>query len=273
MTAEIFNAIDDVCALAQKASNAIMRVYRSPNLKIFTKADASPVTEADFASNEILVSGLGQLFPNIPIVSEENALKNNVAAVQKDSFWLLDPLDGTKNFVKGTENFTVNIGLIANGVPVLGILCSPSKNICYYGFADQAFKLEHGKKSRIQHVSDGRISTMIMSKRADQETVDSIGRILAPDASTITLPSAQKFCFLFEGKADIFPCCNPMYDWDIAAGHAIVNAMGGRICSLQGQELKYGLDHQHFRNQQFLAVGNKAMLNEDKLQTIVDILN
>jgi 3'(2'), 5'-bisphosphate nucleotidase len=271
MIQEVFNSIDKIYALLEEAGDVILSKFQSHNLKIILKSDNSPVTEADFASNEIITKKLSMLFPEIPFVSEENAYEDNIKAAQSDLFWSLDPLDGTTNFIKGEELFTINLALINKGVPVIGFLYLPTRKICYCGFGDQVFKRDNGMVTRVQRINDNSVKSFVLSNRADLKIVEKIRYIIAPDASYNILSSAYKYSVLVEGKADCFPCCNALHEWDVAAGHAIVNALGGMVLSLDGKELRYGDAKRNFLSKYFLAVRSATMLNANQIKSIVDI--
>jgi 3'(2'), 5'-bisphosphate nucleotidase len=271
MVIEVFHSVDKIYELLKKASDLILAKFSYSNLEINFKNDHSPVTEADVVSNKLITSGLVRLFPEIPIISEENSNESNNKAAGNKIFWLLDPLDGTKEFIKGSDAFSINLALIKDNNPVLGFIYFPVQGLCYYGFDHHAFKRSAEKTLVIQELSNNQINAFIMSKRADLEKVQKIRSILAPQAAFKTLPSAQKFGALVEGEADIFLCCNDVYEWDMAAGHAIINAMGGVVMSFDGNSPRYGEVEKGFVSSHFLAMRNKGMLNEIKKQSIVDL--
>ncbi|MBP9792216.1 MAG: 3'(2'),5'-bisphosphate nucleotidase CysQ [Rickettsiales bacterium] len=271
MVIEVFRSVDKIYELLEKASDLILEQFHYPNLQIHLKSDNSPVTEADMASNKVITAGLVSLFPGIPIISEENSSESNNQVVENKVFWLLDPLDGTKEFVRGSDAFSINLALIKDNVPVLGFLYFPVQGLCYYGFDNQVFKKSIDKTLLIKRSNDDKIRAFIMSKRADLEKVQKIRSILAPQAALKMLPSAQKFGALIEGDADIFLCCNDVYEWDAAAGHAIINAMGGALMSFDGNSLNYGEVKKGFVSNHFLAMRSKDMLNKRKKQSIVDL--
>ena len=271
MINEVFNSVDKICALLEEAGKIVLERFQNKDFKIFVKNDNSPVTDADIASNKLLTKSLEQLFPGVSIVSEENSYQDNVQASQSNLFWLLDPLDGTKGFIEGNRAFSINLALVKDNVPVLGFLYLPLKKTCYYGYEAQAFKRKKGVIKLIQKLDNDEIKFFIMSKRADMQIVKKIRDILAPDATLENISSAEKFCVLVEGKADVFPCYNDVYEWDVAAGHAMISAVGGKMIAFDGSDLKYGNATDDFRNKHFLAVRSAKMLNANKIKRIVDL--
>jgi 3'(2'), 5'-bisphosphate nucleotidase len=268
---EVYDAADKICALVQKAGDAILELYQKPGLKIDYKEDDSPVTEADFLSNEIIKTGLKAMFPDIPMVSEENLFETNVESAKHKLFWSLDPLDGTKNFISGKELFTTNLALISNGIPVFGVLNMPLVESLYCGFQNIAFKIEQGVRTKLSKKANNNIVEVVISDRADKNMVKKMMQILSPKAKIVCRSSAYKYCIVAEGKADFFPCCNYTYEWDTAAGHAIIRATGGSVITLDGVELIYGNVKQKFVNPYFLVLRDKTMITEKKLQDIVAV--
>lgn len=271
MVIEVFNSVDKIYDLLKKASELILARFNHANLQISFKSEHSPVSDADIASNGVITEGLAFLFPDIPIISEENSNESNVKAVKSKSFWLLDPLDGTKEFIKGNSSFSINLALIKDNAPVLGFLYFPVQSICYYGFGNRVFKRYRGVLTVIKQSNHNQIRSFIMSNRADLEKVKKIRQILAPEAVFKNLSSAQKFGALIEGEADVLPCCNDVYEWDVAAGHAIMNAIGGEVMAFDGSGVSYGRSEREFVSNHFIAVRNSNMLNEIKKKSIVDL--
>lgn len=225
--------IQDIITIAQRASLQILHVYNEPSLfeSKFTKEDQSPLTLADEYSNKIIVEGLQALASHIPIISEEN--ENTPYELRKGwkRFWLVDPLDGTKEFLKRNGQFTVNIALIEDGVPVLGVIDLPCTQELYYAYQGKSFKLNKNTQEVTQIFVNEKpnknlIATGSISHKSDEETVFlkqySIER-------TINIGSSIKFCYLAEGRADIYYRHGPTMEWDTAAGHAIVNGAGGTV--------------------------------------------
>ena len=268
----VYNSADKICALVQEAGDALLKLYQKPGLKIDYKEDGSPVTEADFTSNDIIVRGLQLMFPEIAMVSEESSRKANIESAESGLFWSLDPLDGTKNFISGKEFFTTNLALIKDGTPVFGVLNIPLKDRLYCGFDKTTFKMVKKKKTMLSALSNQDISHVVISKRCDRKVLNKVVGILSPNAEVHYYSSAYKYGLLVEGQMDLFACCNYTYEWDSAAGHAIVRSIGGKAVTLDGKELEYGNVNHDFSNQYFLVLRDKAMISQNKLRAMIDIL-
>ncbi|CAK7192027.1 3'(2'),5'-bisphosphate nucleotidase CysQ [Commensalibacter sp. Nvir] len=247
--------------LAIKASKIINEI-RKNNFQIELKEDLSPVTEADHASEKIILTGLRKYYPDIPIVSEEE-FASGFTPTFKDKFWLVDPLDGTKEFIKGSNHFTVNIGLIQYGKPVLGVVALPAYNIVYCGIqGENAWKIdENGNKIPI-HVSPvppaQGLRIMVSHSFKHQHTLQ---EILTPlSLSSIEhMGSAAKIMRIAEGKADLHIRLNSIMEWDTAAPQAVLEAAGGTLCTFDRNPLTYG--KKNWRNQQFVCLGSPILLD------------
>ncbi len=238
--------------MARKAGEIIMQHYQG-NRIAERKEDNSPVTEADRAADEYIVQQLTAIAPHIPIVSEEG-LKPDISAY--DYFWLVDPIDGTRSFVRGSGSFTVNIGLIGpERLPVAGVIYDPVEKALYWGSKNAAFRQLHGKQPTrlIGRTSTANALVALVSSqnlnRATEEylTTHSIEQ-------RIPCPSSIKFCRLAEGIADIYPRFGPTMEWDTAAGHAILLAAGGNLVTTDGQPYYYG--KADFKNGNFIAIAH-----------------
>jgi 3'(2'), 5'-bisphosphate nucleotidase len=235
---------------AREAGALIMSHYRMGHA-VARKDDASPVTEADRAADRLIVARLRQLAPSFPTVSEEGE-KPDVAGVKH--FWLVDPLDGTKSFIRGTGCFTVNIGLIEHGVPVLGIVYDPVADAMYWGTASGAFCAHRGGAATpicARAPQEGRQAAFISHSHLNRATEDYL--VTRAIEERIPCASSIKFCFLAEGKADLYPRFGPTMEWDTAAGHAVLTAAGGRVVTPEGEPFLYG--KAGFLNGNFVASG------------------
>jgi 3'(2'), 5'-bisphosphate nucleotidase len=243
-----------ITEIARQAGNIIMQHYAHP-VDVTIKEDKSPVTAADIAANNYIVEQLKQLTPHIPIVAEENTVLMNKSGIDAHTFWLVDPLDGTKSYIKRTGEFTVNIALIHQGSPVLGAVYVPVKEELYYGEAGAGAYKQTGTeatkpiKARAQD-SDGAVVIASHSHRT-QETDAYISTIKVK--SVRSAASSVKFCLLAEGVADIYPRFGRTMEWDTAAGHAVLLAAGGSVTTTSGAPLVYGKEG--FENPHFLAYG------------------
>ena len=235
-----------------REAGRIILNYRAQGFESELKSDKSPVTQADKAADELIVAALLQLTPHIPIVSEEGSQEASVS--ENGCFWCVDPLDGTKGFMRGESEFTVNIGLIYEHMPVLGMIYIPAINQLYGGLAGGlAYRIwEDGAKQPIcvrAYPATGlhAITSSRHGSNKEQELRDEHGVTSFSSAS-----SSLKFCRIAEGVADIYPRYGTTMEWDTAAGHAILRAAGGDVYDLDTkQPLRYGKPD--FRNGQFVA--------------------
>jgi 3'(2'), 5'-bisphosphate nucleotidase len=245
--------------LVVRAGAAILGVNRAA-MKIDGKADGSPVTEADLAADRIIAEGLARLIPELPALSEECA--HLAKPSYGGSFFLIDPLDGTKEFVAGRNEFTVNLALVTNGTPLLGIIGAPALGLIWRGLVGRgAERLTTGKGSVAEP-----ICTRPLPKRGEPWIVavsrshgDSRTEAFIearPGAIRQMLGSAVKFGRVAEGGADIYPRLAPTCEWDVAAGHAIVTAAGGKITDAQGADVKFGAGREGFIVPEFIAWGD-----------------
>jgi 3'(2'), 5'-bisphosphate nucleotidase len=244
---------------ALQAGGLIMQyrhTWLAEGFDVDVKGDNSPVTQADKAADAYICKVLRDLTPDIPIISEEGT--QHQYAAQDGLFWCVDPLDGTKTFVRGGKNFTVNIALVHNFMPVFGVIYAPAHGQLYYGSVsdDHAYKSEHGKEISITtrtaslsgltaYVSKNHGSAMSAQLHADYNITESI-----PASSSI------KFCRLAEGLGDIYPRFGPTMEWDTAAGHAILLAAGGRI-DVMTDHAPLCYSKRGFLNPNFVAYGCK----------------
>lgn len=251
--------IDPVCHLACEAGEKIMGYYGQESLAAEQKADNSPVTAADLAAHHHIVEILSHLTPDVPIVSEENNHQPDLSA--HESFWLVDPLDGTKSFIRGTGEFTVNIALIEKRVPVFGVIYIPAKNRLFYGSADLgAFKHEpddYPRKICARVQPEEGVSVVVSHSHLTPETEDFLRQVTVADR--VSAASSLKFCVVAEGKADLYPRFGRTMEWDTAAGHAILLAAGGQVLTPEGTPLFYGKTD--FANGYFIASGKGATVS------------
>ncbi|MCR9213057.1 MAG: 3'(2'),5'-bisphosphate nucleotidase CysQ [Proteobacteria bacterium] len=232
-----------ICDLARQAGDKIMSIYEQ-DFDIKTKSDSSPVTEADTAAEAIILEGLKRLTPEIPVLAEESAAAGMSPDLSGGIFWLVDPLDGTKEFVHKRGEFTVNIALIEDERPTMGVIFVPAKGTLYFAEGP----------GRVWRQQDGASAEAIVAREAPKdgltvvasrshrtpETDDYIGKFEV--AELISAGSSLKLCLLAEGEADLYPRFGRTMEWDIGAGQAILEAAGGRVETLDGQPLRYGKD-------------------------------
>ena len=227
--------VQDVIAIAEAAGKEIMHIYATDDFAVTDKSDNSPLTKADKASNAVIVAALQKQFPQIPIISEENKLLAYDERKGWDTLWLVDPLDGTKEFIKKNGEFTVNIALIQNGKPVMGVVGIPARNHMYYAVEGKgAYKVdEHGNTTKLQ-IAEPRTDTIALigsrshpSPEFDAYLKDMESKYAQVDF--VPAGSSLKFCLVAEGKADVYPRLGPTMEWDTAAGHAVVLEAGARV--------------------------------------------
>ena len=242
--------------IARLAGAAIMNIYKT-DFDVRSKDDASPVTEADDAAEAIILPGLRALTPDVKIVSEESAAKGDVPDVDGDTdfFWLVDPLDGTKEFIKRNGEFTVNIALIAKGQPVLGVVYAPALDKLYYGDPSGAKLIEGDitpeiRKIAVRDMPEDGVVVVGSRSHGDPEAMKSfLGDLKVKELRPAG--SSLKLCLLATGEADLYPRLGPTMEWDIGAGHAVLKAAGGVVENMDGSQFQYG--KADFRNPFFIA--------------------
>lgn len=227
----------ETCRLSiRRAGAAVMDIYQSGDLDVQTKQDSSPVTRADLLASTLITADLESV-SSIPVISEES----EVRPLDARTYRLVDPLDGTKEFIAHNGEFTINIGLIQDGTPVMGLIYAPAKDVLYFGSETGAYKQSSGKQPQrlnAQFQGDVPVAAVSRSHRnADtQKFLESLG-----DHTEIAMGSSLKFCLVAEGTASIYPRLGPTMLWDTAAADAIVRAAGGTIHTLDNRQLSYTL--------------------------------
>lgn len=253
--ADLASLLPDVTVLARAASAKILEIYNAP-FAVRDKADTSPVTDADEVSEALIVAGLRRLTPDIPAVAEEALARGAIKVDQPPSrFWLVDPLDGTREFVSRNGEFSVNIGLVVDRRPVLGVLHAPVLGRTWWGTGSGAMVQQDGgapEAIRARRVpATGAVAVQSRS-HGDKAAVEGFSG--EHGVSEIRIHgSAVKFGFLAEGSADLYPRFGQTMEWDTCAGHAILEAAGGRVETIAGGPLLYGKPG--FRNPDFIARG------------------
>lgn len=242
-----------VARLARRAAEAILSVYAAPVTAVL-KDDQSPLTEADLAAHRLIVAGLAALTPDLPVLSEESEPLPTAVRRRWSSYWLVDPLDGTREFVSRNGEFTVNVALISRGRPVLGIVQVPVQDRCYVGIPGLgAWRSDGdgpGQPLRVAATPPG--PPRVLGSRSHRgSSLDAFLVALGPH-ELISAGSALKFCRLAEGAADVYPRLGPTSEWDTAAGQAVVEAAGGYVVELSGTPLAYN-QREELLNPHFLA--------------------
>ena len=256
MLSEHLALTTSVCDIARAAGEVITR-FRSlhPTVPHRVKEDNSPITEADAAANKLITQALRKLTPEIPIVAEESVACGEAPDVHGNSFWLVDPLDGTKEFIGGRSEFTVNIALIVNNAPVLGVIYLPALNVIYWGGCGLGAQRQedHQLPTPLQTRTIPTNGPTVISSRSHSnlETEQWLSKTRV--AQRAIAGSSVKFCRIAEGRADLYPRLGTTMEWDIAAGHAILAAAGGGVETIEGAPLRYGKPD--FKNPYFIARG------------------
>ncbi len=247
--------IEEIIRIAKQAGDAIMKVYNSADVGTEYKDDKSPLTKADKASHEVISKALAEKFAEIPLLSEEGYLPDYQTRKQWQTYWIIDPLDGTKEFIKRNGEFTVNIALIENNRPILGVIYVPVKKITYVGSKEGAFKKEeNGNFQPISVVQEKRThSIAVRSKSHPSPEEESVLNRYAIQ-EFMAVGSSLKFCMVAEGKADIYYRHGPTMEWDTAAGQAIVTSAGAKVFQGQRTENEFVYNKENLLNGSFLCI-------------------
>ena len=250
MSIDYERLLGELSVAAREAGEAILEIVRR-GFEVESKDDTSPVTEADRAAELIILAALARFAPGVPVVAEEEVAAGRIPALG-DTYFLVDPLDGTKEFVRGGDDYTVNIGLIEGGKPSLGVVFAPATGRLHCGSVAEGAWLDEGEGLiSISTRPRGPEVTAVASKsHLNQATIDYLETAVGTCAY-VSVGSSLKFCIVAEGKADIYPRAAPTSEWDTAAGHAVLLAAGGLVDGPDGQPLRYG--KRAFLNRAFVA--------------------
>jgi 3'(2'), 5'-bisphosphate nucleotidase len=259
-----YQAVAEVFAeLAVLAGAAIMRFYKSDS-HVQSKADKSPVCDADVAGEAVILAGLAARLPDIPVISEETGANSNTDL--GDAFILVDPVDGTREFLAGKDEFTVNIGLIVNGEPKVGVVYAPAlEQIWMAGDEVVSFAVlpgaklaspERRRRIHIRHPDAEGLIALTSWSHTDPRTTTFLAKL--PIKERRLIGSSLKFCAIADGSADIYPRFGATMEWDTAAGDAILRAAGGTVLGRDGQPLRYGKAESKFMNGSFVAWGDRS---------------
>lgn len=231
--------------LALRAGEAIMQVYQGPDFEVRTKGDASPVTEADEAADAVISAGLREAFPDVALITEEQAASHALTA---STFFIVDPLDGTKEFVQRRGDFTVNIAYVQDGIPRRGVVYAPARGRLFYTTPDGRaveeagpFGPEPGPLTPLKVSTPDNAALMVVASKShrDQATDDYISRYAVKDMTSAG--SSLKFCLVATGEADLYPRLGRTMEWDTAAGDAVLRGAGGQVVRFDThQPLTYG---------------------------------
>jgi len=242
--------LDDLAETAREAGEAI-RAIVVRGFEIEAKIDSSPVTEADRTAELVILAALRRVAPGMPVIAEEEVAAGRIPA-HEDSYFLVDPLDGTKEFVRGGTDYTVNIGLIEAGAPTLGVVFAPATGRLHGGRVGCGAWVDEGRgRNAIRTRSrSARLAAVASRSHLNQATIDYL-REEVGTCDYVAVGSSLKFCIIAEGKADIYPRASPTSEWDTAAGHAVLLAAGGLVDGPDGSPLVYGKPA--FLNRAFVA--------------------
>jgi 3'(2'), 5'-bisphosphate nucleotidase len=242
-TAASATLMEELTATTMRAAKAILALSTQAGLR--SKADGSPVTAADEAADAIICRDLARLAPAVPVISEEQAAHEKPQAIARGSYFLVDPLDGTREFIAGRGEYTINIALMTDGAPVFGIVCAPALGILWRGIvgsgADRITVSPEAAGPTPIHTRrrpDDGLVIMVSRSHLEAQTQAYVDAL--PHAELMPCGSSVKFCRIAEGTADHYPRLAPTHDWDIAAGHAILKAAGGSVIAPDGGPIVYG---------------------------------
>lgn len=242
------NQLSQLLEIVSEADRAVMEIYNSGDFTIEVKPDKTPVTQADLASNDVIISGLKDLFPDIPILSEENDRSESLEILKSETFWLVDPLDGTREFINRANEFTVCIGLIENNIPTFGIISAPALGVTYFGGNQMgSYKKVEEEDAVAIFPSDEEVGVVLTSHSFLNESTRNFIETHYANYEMKAVGSQLKLPYIAEGKADVYPRIDgPLHLWDLAAGHAILKAAGGTVKTPNQKEINY-------RTQNFLV--------------------
>ena len=246
--------MDAVRGLAKQAGAEIMKIYNS-GFTVETKADNSPVTEADRIAENLIIEGIGkEITDAFPIVAEEAVAVGDIPEVANQPFWLVDALDGTKQFIQHQPEFTVNIALIDAGRPVLGVVHVPAENSTYWGSSYGAFAESGGGAPRPIACRPVPAKSVVVAVSKSHRTPETNAYLATLDIGReIDAGSSLKFCLVATGRADIYPRFGRTMEWDTAAGHSVLRFAGGSVTKVDGSDFLYGKEG--FENPDFIAKG------------------
>jgi 3'(2'), 5'-bisphosphate nucleotidase len=259
---DLLPLLGPLSAACREAGEAILAVRRR-GFAVECKEDRSPVTEADRAAEAIILRALRQHAPEVPVVAEEEVAAGRVPVVGHD-FFLVDPLDGTKEFVRGGNDYTVNIGLVRGGVPLLGLVFAPEQDRLYLAVVGEGAWMEEGGERRPLRTAPPREPLVVVASKSHMNSATlAYLEQAAPGGRRVSVGSSLKFGLVAEGKADFYPRLSPTSEWDTAAGHAVLLGAGGRVDGLDGTPLRYG--KAGFLNPGFVATSGWRPPSADEL--------
>lgn len=263
-----------ISAIAGEAGNAIMDIYAQTDLGTTYKADDSPLTRADMVSHHLILNALQTLEPQLPVLSEESKSLPYEERQQWSAFWLVDPIDGTKEFIKRNGEFTVNIALVVNGVPELGVVHAPALHTTYSAAQGIGAFKKTAEKDPVticttgeQHHPGTGLKVVASRSHAGPETESFLASLKQSvgDIETLSVGSSLKLCLVAEGAAQLYPRFGPTMEWDTAAAQCVVEQAGGSVSNLQGQRLHY--NKPNLLNPYFMVCGVSALSWQDHVKS------
>ena len=248
--------LDAIIQLSRDAGERILDIYGS-DIAVTHKDDDSPLTQADLASHKTIAAGLAKLTPDVPVLSEEGASTPYATRSGWSQYWLVDPLDGTKEFIKRNGEFTVNIALIENHEPVLGVVWAPAKAVGYAGARGLgALRIEGGNRAPMQ-VRAAATPPVFAVRRSHKDAALEALLAKLPEHDAVSTGSSLKFCLVADGSADLYPRTGPTSEWDTAAGHCVVECAGGEVLRLPDlMPLRYN-EKDSLLNPGFVVIGDR----------------
>ena len=247
--------LDQLADAAREAGEAILTIVRR-GFDVESKSDRSPVTEADRAAELVILAALARAAPGIPVIAEEEVAAGRIPAHDR-RFFLVDPLDGTKEFVRGGDDYTVNIALVEDLAPRIGVVFAPATGRLHLGIVGSGAWVDEGSGRRSIRTRDRADPVIaVASKSHFTQTTSDYLQAAVGACGHVSVGSSLKFCIVAEGEADIYPRLAPTSEWDTAAGHAVLLAAGGRVDAQDGRPLSYGKTA--FLNRAFVATGGWA---------------
>ena len=253
--ADFFN-VQSICEIARLAGEKIMEIYQNSDFSqvVDFKADHSPLTLADREAHLVIEAGLKKHYPEIPVLSEEGKHTPYEVRHQWPCYWLVDPLDGTKEFIKRNGEFTVNIALIERNQPVAGVIYAPVPKVLYYATrSDGAFRQEDGKEAVSMRTNKKAEDLIAVRSRSHADAAEDAIFSQYAVSGQVSIGSSLKFCLIAEGKADFYYRHGPTMEWDTAAGQAILEIAGGTVKTLNGERLPY--NKASLLNESFICLG------------------
>lgn len=254
--------MQSILHLAKQAGEKILEIYQDPNtIEVMEKADKSPLTSADLASHRCIVQGLQQITPDVPVLSEESKNIDYITRQYWHRYWLIDPLDGTKEFIKRNGEFTVNIALIDNHKPIMGVVYVPVTDVSYFAEQGQGAYKQQGTEPiasiHCQKYEEDELRIIVSRHHGERELAHFLARF--KHVQKISMGSSLKFCLVAEGKADLYPRLGPTSEWDTAAAQCVVEQAGGQVLSFEdGKVLRYNTKDS-LLNPHFLVSGDPSI--------------